>query len=206
MKVIGITGIDTNVGKTVVSAIITEALEADYWKLVQAGDLDDLDSDTVRRLISNKKTVIHPERHLLTEPMSPHAAANIDQVKISPEDFTLPETDQTLIVEGAGGILVPINENKDTIGDLFTQLVDEVIIVSKHYLGSINHTLLTIHYLNSINLPIKGAVFVGDENYETERIIKRNTGIKIIGRIPMTQTLNQAFVSEQATKIRANLV
>ncbi len=193
-KVIGITGIGTEVGKTVVSAILTEKLKADYIKLVQAGDLNQLDSEFVKSHIRNKSSCIHKTRILLSKPMSPHAAAKIDAVKIEVSDFTLPIVKNHLIVEGAGGILVPINEKGDYIIDVMEQLVDEVILVSKHYLGSINHTLLSIYYLKAKNIAIKGIVFVGDENPTTESIIAKNTGVKILGRVAWTQKLNRDFI------------
>jgi len=205
MRKIGITGIDTNVGKTIVSAIVTEALKSDYWKLIQAGDLDDLDSTIVKQLISNSISKIHPERYLLSEPMSPHAAANIDGVEIKLSDFVVPKLERDIIIEGAGGLLVPINEEKETVADLFKLLVDEVILVSRHYLGSINHTLLSVNYLQRTGLKITGIIFVGDENAETERIIAKNTDVFILGRIPITNQLNQNFIAEQALKIANEL-
>lgn len=196
--VIGITGIDTEVGKTIISAIVTEALEADYWKMLQAGDLHQLDSGTVKSLVSNTKTKFHSERYLLTEPMSPHAAANIDDIEINISDFELPKTKNILVVEGAGGLMVPINENGDMLVDLMSELVDEVILVTKNYLGSINHTLLSVELLKQKGVQIKGLIFNGDSNPESERIIQKLTGLKIIGKIPKAVKLNQEFVSEQA--------
>lgn len=194
MTTIGIVGIDTEVGKTIVSAIVTEALKADYWKLVQAGDLHQLDSDTVRGLVSNSKTKFHKERYLLTEPMSPHAAASIDGIKIEVSDFELPKTENILVVEGAGGLMVPINEKGDMVVDLMANLVDEVILVSKNYLGSINHTLMSIAILKQKNIKIKGVIFNGEANSESERIIEKLSGLKVIGKIPLAETLNKEFV------------
>ena len=116
MRKIFVTGIGTDVGKTVVSAILTEALEADYWKPIQAGDLDNSDSLKIERFISNNKTVIHLEGVKLNSPMSPHAAAEIDSLEIQLSDFVLPETANHLVVEGAGGLMVPLND-KDLIID-----------------------------------------------------------------------------------------
>jgi dethiobiotin synthetase len=196
--IIGITGIDTEVGKTIISAIVTEALEADYWKMLQAGDLHQLDSGTVKSLVSNTKTKFHSERYLLTEPMSPHAAANIDNIEINIRDFELPKTENILVVEGAGGLMVPINEKGDMVVDLMSELVDEVILVTKNYLGSINHTLLSVEILKQKGVQIKGLIFNGDSNTESERIIQKLTGLKIIGKIPKAVKLNKEFVSEQA--------
>ncbi len=201
MKKIGIVGIDTEVGKTICSAIVTEALQADYWKLLQAGDLHQLDSDTVKNLISNSKTKFHKERYLLTQPMSPHAAANIDNVKIEKTDFILPNTKNILVIEGAGGLMVPINEKGDMVVDLMADLVDEVILVTKNYLGSINHTLLSVEVLSQKGIKIKGLIFNGDSNTESERIIKKLTKLKIIGRIPKVKHLNEDFVKKMANEL-----
>lgn len=194
MKTIGIVGIDTEVGKTIVSAIVTEALQADYWKLVQAGDLHQLDSDTVKGLITNSKTKFHKERYLLTEPMSPHVAANIDGIEIEVSDFELPKTENTLVVEGAGGLMVPINEKGDMVVDLMANLVDEVILVSKNYLGSINHTLMSIAILKQKNIKIKGVIFNGESNPESERIIEKLGAVKVIAKIPLAEKLDKEFV------------
>ena len=202
MKTIGIVGIDTEVGKTIMSAVVTEALQADYWKLLQAGDLHQLDSDTVKGLISNSKTKFHKERYLLTEPMSPHAAANIDGIKIEKSDFELPKTENTLVVEGAGGLMVPINEKGDMVVDLMADLMDEVILVTKNYLGSINHTLLSVEVLKHKGVNIKGLIFNGESNPESERIIQKLTGLKVIGNIPRADELNKQFVIESAKTLK----
>jgi len=198
---IGIVGIDTEVGKTIISAIVTEALQADYWKVLQAGDLHQLDTDTVKSLVSNTKTKFYKERYLLTQPMSPHAAANIDGIQINISDFKLPKIENDLVVEGAGGLLVPINEKGDMLVDLFAELVDEVILVSKNYLGSINHTLMSVEILKQKKIKIKGIIFNGISNPESERIIEKLSGIKIIGKIPFADCLNKEFVLKSAKQI-----
>ena len=198
-----ITGIGTEVGKTIVSAILTEALEADYWKPIQAGDLKNSDTHKVKNLISNKKTVFHPNAFALNTPMSPHAAAEIDGVKISSEEIQAPETDNDLVVEGAGGILVPINE-KETVLDLI-QKDYRVIIVSRHYLGSINHTLLTIETLKSRGLNCFGILFNGEKNPSTEDIILRMSGLPFLGRIDEEPYLDKMVVKEYAEEFRARL-
>jgi dethiobiotin synthetase len=202
-KVIGITGIGTEIGKTVVSTILVKALSADFWKPIQAGELNNLDSDFVKKF--NPQSTIFSERYLLTEPMSPHAAANIDGVLIQLSDFDLPLTKNSLIIEGAGGVMVPLNSHGLLISDLFANLVDEVILVSKHYLGSINHTLLTVQYLLTKGIKIKGILFVGDEHKTTESIIESTTSIKILGRIPWTKSIDQLFIETEAEKLRKTL-
>ena len=201
MKRIFVTGIGTEIGKTFCSAIIVEALKADYWNPVQAGELDQLDSDFVRNAISNNQTKIHPEQYLLTEPMSPHAAAKIDGIRLLVENFKVPATENDLVIEGAGGLMVPLNHDGDMLVDLIPKVADEVILISKNYLGSINHTLLSIELLKQRNIPIKGIIFNGDSNPETEAIILSTTGISCIGKIPMMDQELKGFVKEWAGKL-----
>ncbi|MDC0099132.1 dethiobiotin synthase [Crocinitomicaceae bacterium] len=194
-----ITGIGTDVGKTVVSSIIAEALKASYWKPIQAGDLDNSDSIKVDRFTDN--VTVLPEAFRLSEPMSPHAAAEIDGVEIAKDDLDLPEVGGNLIIEGAGGIMVPVNSNGLTFADIIERWNLPTIVVSRHYLGSINHTLLTLEVLQSRGVTIEGLVFVGAENKATEEIILKSTGVKFLARIPMAKELNKTFVLEQAESI-----
>ncbi len=194
-----VTGIGTDVGKTVVSAILTEKLQADYWKPIQAGLPKD--ADTVQSLISNNRSVIHPEKFVLQTPASPHDAARQDGVTITLPDLSLPETRNHLIIEGAGGIMVPLNE-KITFLDVFKQWQLPVILVSRHYLGSINHTLMSIQVLQSENIPLKGIVFVGDENPATENVILEMTQVKYLGRIDYFESLNKEEIRESIEKIK----
>lgn len=206
MKRIFVTGIGTEIGKTFCSAIIVEALKADYWKPVQAGELDKLDAHWVRDFISNEESVIHPESLLLSEPMSPHAAARIDGLKITLDHFEVPETKNTLVIEGAGGLMVPLNDDGVTILDLIPEVADEAILVSKNYLGSINHTLMSVEILKARKIPIKGILFNGDPNPETESIVLSMTELKCLGKIPMADAELKSFVKRQAEKIRPNLI
>lgn len=199
MKRVFVTGIGTEIGKTFCSAIIVEALKADYWKPLQAGELDDLDSDWVKNAISNSKSQFHPEQYLLSEPMSPHAAARIDGVELLPDNFQVPITDNNLIIEGAGGLMVPLNDHGDMIVDLIPKLADEVILISKNYLGSINHTLLSVELLKQRQISIKGIVFNGESNPETESIILKTTGVKCLGKVPQMDQELQAFIKDQAS-------
>lgn len=202
-KQFAITGIGTDVGKTVVSAILSEALHATYWKPVQAGDLNNSDSIKVNALTSN--VAFHPEVFKLSEPMSPHAAANIDGVSIQLEDLSLPEINGNLIVEGAGGLMVPLNDEGLTFSDVIESWKLPTIIVSRHYLGSINHSLLTAEVLRSRGILVEGVIFVGAENKATEEIILKATGLKNIARIPVTETLDMNFIAEQAANIKTML-
>lgn len=190
-----ITGISTEVGKTVASAIVVEALGADYWKPIQAGDLDYSDSHKIEALISNDRTVIHPNSYALKTPMSPHAAADIDGISIQLDKIVPPTTKNNLVIEGAGGLLVPLNDT-DTIFDLI-QSDYKVIVVSRHYLGSINHTLLTIEKLQQKGVAI-GIIFSGDEHPTTEEIILKKTGAVFLGRINEEQKFDKAVVKKYA--------
>ncbi|MBU2914839.1 dethiobiotin synthase [Reichenbachiella agariperforans] len=188
-----VTGIDTDAGKTLASAILTQQLKADYWKPIQAGE--PTDSDQIRQLI-DPSLVVHPEGVMLQHPMSPHAAARRENVQITADQFTLPETSNTLIIEGAGGLMVPFNAQGLVI-DLAKQFEAEVILVSRNYLGSINHTLLSVAYLQTHNYPIKGIIFNGDPNEDTESFILQYTGLKCLGRIPMMDTITADTVNKQ---------
>lgn len=198
-----ITGIGTEIGKTIVSAIVTEALQADYWKPIQAGDLEYSDTHKVKELISNPQTVFHPNSFSLKTPMSPHAAAEIDGVEISAARIIEPHTQNDLVIEGAGGLLVPISDT-ETIADLIKP-DHKVIFVSRHYLGSINHTLLTIEALKNRNLNCIGIIFNGMENKSTEEVIQKMTGLPVLLRIREEETFNKEIVGRYAEELRKEL-
>ena len=198
-----ITGIGTDVGKTVASAIITEALEADYWKPIQAGDIENGDTEKIKRLISNKKTVFHPNSYALQTPASPHYAAQVDGIEIKINNIKRPKTKNHLIIEGAGGLLVPLN-NIHTIMDLIAPS-DHVVVVSRHYLGSINHTLLTYEVLKQNNINVLGVVFSGDENQATESIIAQKTKWKFLLRINEEPYFDANVVKYYAETIKEHL-
>jgi dethiobiotin synthetase len=199
-----ITGIGTDVGKTVASAIVTEALEADYWKPIQAGDLNNSDSHKVIAQVSNAKSVFHPNAYALNTPASPHYAAAIDNIVIDLKQIKEPKTTNHLVIEGAGGVLVPLNET-DCVIDII-QKEYKVIVVSRHYLGSINHTLMTFEALKSREIAIAGIIFSGDENQATESIILMKTGAKMIGRIDNEPYFDQNVTRYYADKFRENLL
>lgn len=198
-----VTGIGTDVGKTIASAIITESLEADYWKPIQAGDADNSDSHKIDRLLTNSKTKIHPNSYLLQTPASPHYAADKEGITIELKNIKEPKTKNNLVIEGAGGVFVPLNE-KDTVIDLI-QKEYKVIVVSRHYLGSINHTLLTIAALKDKKLDIAGIVFNGNENKATEEIILSKTGLKCIGRIEDEPYFDKNVIRDYADLFSDNL-
>lgn len=196
-----ITGIGTGIGKTIASAVLTEKLQADYWKPVQAGDLAESDSLMVKNLLSNPLSIIHPEHYRLNHPLSPHLSAKLDGIHINLHSFKLPKTSNHLIVEGAGGLMVPLND-EHLILDLIKKLNLQVILISKHYLGSINHSLLTINTLTQNNIPIKGIIFNGDENQESERYILNYGKIKHLGNIPTLPQLNKENIKEAGKMIK----
>jgi dethiobiotin synthetase len=191
-----VTGIGTDVGKTVAATIITEALEADYWKPVQAGDLDYSDSHKIKEKLSNTKTHIFDNAYALNTPASPHVAAKIDGVVIDLKKIKEPKTKNHLVIEGAGGVLVPLNDT-DSIIDLI-QPDYKVIVVSRHYLGSINHTLLTIEVLKARGLAVAGIVFSGKENPDSESIILNRTGVRFLGRIDEEPYFDKNVIKEYA--------
>lgn len=197
MKRYFITGIGTDVGKTVASAIVVEALKADYWKPVQAGDLDNTDTMKVKALVSNPRSKFHPEAYRFSSAMSPHAAAAAENITIEPGKLLLPATTNTLIIEGAGGLMVPLT-NQFLVIDLIEQLKAEVVIVSRNYLGSINHTLLTFAALKSRNISIAGIIFNQPVTSSTEKFILNYTGLKSLLHISVETTVDKKTVLKYA--------
>lgn len=196
-----VTGIDTDSGKTLASAILCEFLQADYWKPIQAGL--PRDTDTVQSLISNSKTFFHPEHYLLTMPASPHASAKAEGKKLNISDIEIPFTRNHLIIEGAGGCLVPINE-QDFVIDLAATFNCSVILVADLYLGSINHTLLSANLLQQKELNVKGIIFNGQPNPESEKIILHHTKFKKLLHILPEKTVNQETVKKYAEDLKIN--
>ena len=197
-----VTSIDTNVGKTVCSSILCAGLGYDYWKPVQCGDLDFSDSMKVKSY--SPLTKVHAESFQLNAPISPHEAAKLENMYISINDFKLPKSEE-IIIEGAGGVMVPLNYKGNMIVELASMFEAKVIIVFKNYLGSINHTLLTIDKVKSVGLDILGLLVVGDEVTSSERIIEDATQMNIIARIPIVDRVNQKWVKEQGLKVKNKL-
>lgn len=196
-----IAGIDTEIGKTVISAIVTEALQADYWKPVQSGDLHHTDTHKVQALISNSQSKFHPEAYRLKTPMSPHAAADIDGVTIEADKLQLPQTNNNMVVELAGGLMVPLTKDLLII-HMLKQWNLPVILVSKYYLGSINHTLLSIEVLKAHNVPIKGIIFNGETNPTSKEAILHYSQLPVIGEIPwMEGDLTKEQVKELGKRL-----
>lgn len=194
LKPLFITGIGTGVGKTIVSAVLTEKIKADYWKPVQSGDLDNSDTSLVKSLVSNSISKFHPEVYRLTQPFSPHKSAALDGITIDPSKFEIPLTGNQLIIEGAGGLMVPLNEDFLMI-DLIKKLDAEVVLVSRNYLGSINHTLMSAEVLKAKGLKLNRLIFCGDPDPESERIIRKYLKMESI-HIPQFNKLNAESISE----------
>lgn len=194
-----ITGIGTGVGKTVASAIFVEKFKADYWKPVQSGDLDNTDTDQVRSLVSNTVTKFHPEAYRLTQAFSPHRSAALDGIIIVLDKIVLPETSNQLIIEGAGGLMAPLND-KDLMIDLIKKFDAEVILVSQNYLGSINHTLMSAEILRINNISISKFVICGKHDKSSEDIIFKHLKKDII-HIPMFDRLDKDMISEFAGRL-----
>jgi dethiobiotin synthetase len=203
MQAFFVSGIGTGIGKTFVSAILTEALKADYWKPVQAGFENGTDNLTVRQLISNPQTVIHPESYLLKLPASPHIAAREENIRIDCglilDQFKQMKTNRPLIIEGAGGLLVPLNDSELMI-DLAKKLDAKLILVSRNYLGSINHSLLTAESCRHRGIDVSGWVF-NDQfmNYESD--IVSLTRIPAICSIPFTRNISIESVRREALRV-----
>jgi dethiobiotin synthetase len=194
-----ITGIGTEIGKTIVSAVLVEKLQADYWKPVQSGQLDNSDTMIVQKLISNTKSVFHQEAYRLTQPFSPHLSAALDGIEIDLDKINLPQTENQLIIEGAGGLMVPLNE-KVLMIDLIEKLGAEVVLVSKNYLGSINHTLLSAELLKMRKIKIRSLIISGESNQSTEEIISKYLDIDII-RVPFFNFLSKSTIYKFASKL-----
>lgn len=203
MRNIFITGIGTDVGKTVVAAIVTESLHADYWKPIQSG-LEETDRGTVKSLITNKTTIILQESYRLKTPMSPHKSAQIDGVTINLNEVKRPQTDRTLVIEGAGGLLVPLND-KETIIDLMDK-EDEIILVSSGYLGSINHTLMSAEIMKNHGLNCAGIIYNHIQLDGTIEIIEKMTGLKTLGIIDQEPTINAAVITKYAQRFHDELI
>ena len=199
-KKIIVAGIDTDTGKTIASAILCEALQADYWKPVQAGDLENSDTKTVKSLVSNNQSFFHPEAYLLNTPMSPHAAADIDGLLIQEEKLTIPETPNSLIIELAGGIMVPLRKDYLSL-DWVAKSGLPVVLVSNYYLGSINHSLLSLAVLKARQIPLLGIIFNGLKNPSTYDVIMERSGAKCLLEIEKEEEITPEIISSYARKI-----
>ncbi len=204
-----ISAIGTDSGKTLVSAILVEHLQAHYWKPIQAGLPKD--TDQIKELITNDKSVFLEEYFCLTAPMSPHAAAKIDKIEIKLSDFELPpeSKNQNLIVEGAGGLFVPINYGKNGKADYVIDLIEELklplILVCNLYLGSINHSILSLEAIKNRNINLKGIIFNGQSNPDSEQIIEdyiiHQLNSKVLLRIKQEDKITREIIKKYASQI-----
>ena len=198
-----VTGISTEVGKTISSAIVVESLQADYWKPIQSGDLDNSDTMKVKSLISNSISTFFPSSYEFDYPASPHLSAKMEGRHIELAHIKRPHSSNTLVIEGAGGLFVPLNE-RNTILDLMLP-TDKIVLVSRHYLGSINHTMLSVEALQRRGLNIFGIIFSGEENTATESWIASYTQIPIIGRIEEEPFFDKNTIKKYADLFKKNL-
>jgi dethiobiotin synthetase len=192
-----ITGTDTGIGKTVFSAAVTDALGACYWKPIQSGLDEETDSETVLRLGRIPSQRILPEAWRLKTPVSPHLSAEIDAVTLDPHALEPPATNSPLIIEGAGGLLVPLTRH-ETFADVFARWQIPIILCARTGLGTINHTLLSLEAMRQRRIPVLGVAFIGDTYPDTQRIIEEMGNVHILGRLPRLEpltpdTLRRAF-------------
>ncbi len=199
-----VAGSGTGVGKTIVSAILTTYFQGDYWKPIQCGDEDDSDTATMRKLIDTTKCQIHEPAYSFKAPLSPHSASRLENTKICMENFVLPQTTCPLIIEGVGGIFVPLS-SKILSFDLFKSWNAPWVVVSSHYLGSINHTLLTLHALKQYNISVAGIVFNGLPNYDSESAILKFSKVPALGRLLPEPNINPQIIQRYAKLWRPQL-
>ncbi|WP_136617715.1 MULTISPECIES: dethiobiotin synthase [Mesorhizobium] len=198
-KRIVITGTDTGIGKTVFSAGLAGFLDGFYWKPVQSGLDGETDSEVVARLAGLPPGRVLPEVYRLKEPLSPHRSAELDGVAIDVARLSLPDLPGPIVIEGAGGLMVPLNRRTKFI-DIFAQWRVPVILCARTKLGTINHTLLSIEALRARSIPLVGIAFIGDEVADTQRTIVEFSGIRQLGRLPLldpltSETLREAMVA-----------
>lgn len=193
-----ITGTDTGIGKTVFASGLTALLGGIYWKPVQAGNREETDSEVVSLLAGLSTDRVLPEAWRLREPLSPHRAAELDGVEIDAGQLALPKTDRPLVVEGAGGLMVPLNRRTFYI-DVFAQWNAPVVLCARTALGTINHTLLSIEALRARSIPLLGVVFIGDRMVDTQKTIVQMGKVRVLGRLPFLQSLTPGTLSAAMT-------
>lgn len=186
-----VTGTDTDVGKTVVAAALTSGLDAYYWKPIQSGLTPSTDTAAVRRWTGLPAERFLPEVYRLREPMSPHAAAEIDGVTIDVEHIVATElpTDRPVVIEGAGGLMVPLNATELMI-DLIARMDVPVVLVARTGLGTLNHTLLSVSEIRRRSIPLLGVVLNGEEHWSNHRAIERYGEVAVLGRVPRLAALD----------------
>lgn len=186
-------GIGTDVGKTLVSAVLVQAMGWHYWKPVQSGSLQHTDTREVQRLVSRTDVVFHREAYRLNQPLSPHAAAALDGIRIHAETLQPPQSERPLLIELAGGLMVPLREDY-LILDWLSTLNLPVILVSRYYLGSINHTLLSLRILQQAGIPLMGLILNGNSVATTRDVILQHGGQPVIAEIPEQPRIDASSV------------
>lgn len=197
MHKIIVAGTGPDVGKTVVSAILTTLLQADYWKPVQCGSEELSDTCTIKQLINSSSSFVHPPAYSFKAAVSPHQAAQQENCLIEMGAFQLPKTQRNLVIESAGGIYVPLTLQNLTF-DLFKQWNCSWIVVSRHYVGSINHTLLTLEALKNHGIPILGLIFNGAINPASEQAVLGFSGVPLIARLLPEKTIDSTLIQRYA--------
>ena len=198
-----VAGAGTDVGKTVVSAILTTLLDTDYWKPIQCGNAENSDSSIIKNWIDTKRHFVHSPAYSLKAPLSPHHAARLENTTIALDAIRLPQTERSLVIEGVGGVFVPLTEKILSL-DLFKSWNCKWIVVSRHYVGSINHTLLTIEVLKQQQVPIIGIIFNGEPNPDSEEVILEITQLPCLGRLSPEKNLNSLIIQRYAKKWQPN--
>lgn len=200
MKGFALAGIGTDVGKTIVSAIVSEAIGAVYFKPIQAGDLEYSDRHKIKAWCSEHVETL-PNTFALERAMAPHEAAKLENIEMSIKDINLPKnTSKPLVLEGAGGILVPLNEKGETVLDLYAASGLPILLVARNYLGSINHTLLTIAAIQQRNLQIAGIIYTDKPSSHTEEIIEKFTKVKKLGNVLLPELIDAEFIQSEAKR------
>jgi dethiobiotin synthetase len=204
MQRIIVAGIGTGVGKTVVAAILTTCLQGEYWKPIQCGYEADLDTTVMKTLIDPAIYPIHESAYSLRAPVSPHHAARLENITICSQTIVPPKTERSLIIESVGGIFVPLTAKALTF-DLFKSWNLPWILVSRHYLGSINHTLLTLDALKQNNISIAGVIFNGHPNHDTEMAVQEFSQVQVLGRLLPEANMNPQTIQRYAKQWQPHL-
>jgi dethiobiotin synthetase len=197
MRNVIVAGIGTGVGKTIVSAILTRLFSGNYWKPIQCGNLEQSDTQTVKNLLSLNQHSVYPPAYALKAPLSPHEAARLENTVIDPQKISPPRSPKNLIIETVGGIFTPLTQHTLSI-DLFGSWEAHWIVVSRHYLGSLNHTFLTLEALKNRKIPLLGIIFNGKPHLENESLILQAACLPRLGRLLPERLINPTLIQRYA--------
>ena len=201
---LALTGIHTDIGKTICSAVMVQALGCDYWKPIQAGELAHSDTLRVHELITRTDVCLHPEAHRLEQAASPHAAARAEHTVLALNDFTPPQTTRPLLIETAGGVCSPMTQ-QHTVADVLAHFAVPTLLVVRHYLGSISHTLSAIDALNARGVHLLGLMVNGESNTDSEQFISEYTRVPILARIDELLHISRDSIQIQAEQLAHKL-